>query len=580
MSHKHYDDEPIAPKHDDSLNAAFAARLQQAQETLAATLASYQDKEEKEPEGPKNALQLAIDENRFEEGWDANDRWSYVDPFEEEHDAEEELFNALPHSRQSYDDMPEALRDYCRSRPRRVWRDIPSQFYRDAQQLANVEDSGTIVPCERLMLPTLQDLTIPQLRSYITFRTQWRKGVRLEVSSHYIYLLIAETLMLVGVRDAEEGWQQLQEIYRTYATTTDKGRLKMNLTRWMQDFVAYYNLRHHIDEAFAREQQDDAIIEQLMLWRDGNGQGIWPLLPHISKYPLARCEAAIGDNELVQQCICNVMRDVQCHYRQKGNDIAYAYIGFPLRESYTMFSFANFYSPNKPLHYSFEINATRRYICDNGHWLLEYHQLRTFFASHMANILHETDRLLRLLVKNKCTLKAKALEPELATIVEQSIQATLQQIAASRAQAARQAAMDSIQIDMDKLQNIRHDADSVCHRLTVEEESDTVAPPATTPTTAATAMAGSVAQPPAPSPATAADSESPLATIEREYLQRLLNGEASADVLRTCHLPASVLAEAINDKLYDHFGDNVLDDSDGTPRIVDDYRDELTTLLA
>ncbi len=66
---------------------------------------------------------------------------------------------------------------------------------------------------------------------------------------------------------------------------------------------------------------------------------------------------------------------------------------------------------------------------------------------------------------------------------------------------------------------------------------------------------------------------------QTRILLSLLRGEAVAEVLRERHLLSSVVADAINEALFDEIGDAVVDCDGSTLSIVEDYREELERLL-
>ena len=66
-----------------------------------------------------------------------------------------------------------------------------------------------------------------------------------------------------------------------------------------------------------------------------------------------------------------------------------------------------------------------------------------------------------------------------------------------------------------------------------------------------------------------------LTEDEHRFLCCLLRGE-SVRWIRERGLMLSVLVDGINEKLFDVFGDTVLDD---TPDVIEDYRDELKETL-
>lgn len=70
-----------------------------------------------------------------------------------------------------------------------------------------------------------------------------------------------------------------------------------------------------------------------------------------------------------------------------------------------------------------------------------------------------------------------------------------------------------------------------------------------------------------------------LSPDEQQLLCLLLSADDCRAFLRRKYLMLSVVMEAINNKCFDTFGDVVLQDSDGQPAIIEDYREELASLL-
>ena len=67
----------------------------------------------------------------------------------------------------------------------------------------------------------------------------------------------------------------------------------------------------------------------------------------------------------------------------------------------------------------------------------------------------------------------------------------------------------------------------------------------------------------------------PLDEVEADVLRALLKGEDCAAVARSGGRMLSVVIDAINEKLYDRFGDTVIYDAGGGPAVYEDYEEEL-----
>ena len=63
------------------------------------------------------------------------------------------------------------------------------------------------------------------------------------------------------------------------------------------------------------------------------------------------------------------------------------------------------------------------------------------------------------------------------------------------------------------------------------------------------------------------------------FLTMLMKGQDASDYLKTHHLMASVLAEEINESLFDEIGDNVITFEDDQPMVVEDYLEDLEDYL-
>ena len=89
------------------------------------------------------------------------------------------------------------------------------------------------------------------------------------------------------------------------------------------------------------------------------------------------------------------------------------------------------------------------------------------------------------------------------------------------------------------------------------------------------------AQPSAPAAAAgpAPNDGLPLDETQRGLLLALLRGEDLAPALARAGLTPALLADAVNEALYELFGDTVLLCENDTLSPVEDYREELTELL-
>ena len=133
-----------------------------------------------------------------------------------------------------------------------------------------------------------------------------------------------------------------------------------------------------------------------------------------------------------------------------------------------------------------------------------------------------------------------------------------------------EASRPKITLDLSGLDRIRQDAQHTRDSLLTEEELSEfrrIEEPASPPVS----PVGSVPEELLPG--------LPLDPLPLQILRMLLRGEPVAPLIRENRLMPSILADTINEALFDEIGDTVLLCENDDLSLVEDYRDELTQLL-
>ena len=73
--------------------------------------------------------------------------------------------------------------------------------------------------------------------------------------------------------------------------------------------------------------------------------------------------------------------------------------------------------------------------------------------------------------------------------------------------------------------------------------------------------------------------ETPLDAAEYRFMQCLLYGGDHNAAAKKAGTMSSLLADKINEKLFDLFDDTVIDFSGGEPELIEDYIDELKGMI-
>jgi hypothetical protein len=81
---------------------------------------------------------------------------------------------------------------------------------------------------------------------------------------------------------------------------------------------------------------------------------------------------------------------------------------------------------------------------------------------------------------------------------------------------------------------------------------------------------------------TAAPAAAPISTLDALHTQILVSvmrGEPVDALIRSNHLMASVVADTINEAMYDEIGDSVVECDGDDLTLVEDYREDLEFIL-
>jgi hypothetical protein len=245
-----------------------------------------------------------------------------------------------------------------------------------------------------------------------------------------------------------------------------------------------------------------------------------------------------------------VWRPMSIHCREQNRDLFTACFG--KRKSYPWRPLANavYYEQEKRSDTEYVINACRRYVYSGGAWKEErYDEL--FFDKYRAHaVVNEADRQLRRHLKSGHYLREKQGEEWIRPFVEAVIRQDQEEIA--------EAARPKITINLSGLDKIRRDAMITRDSLLTEEETRETA---------------------APLAAFTAALISTLDALHTQILVSVMRGEPVDALIRSNHLIASVVADTINEAMYDEIGDSVVECDGDDLTLVEDYREDLEFIL-
>lgn len=462
----------------------------------------------------------------------------------------------------------------------------PKLFYDQARLMERYTDDCPYEGAFMRYYPTYEDMSDAQLRGYFTWRTRYRAGKAPRAPLSFLFVHAYELLCGVGVEDCEEGLRALALLRDTYGSDPGNGALIGHLSTWMVDYAVYHGLDRAVlgcdaegtslDRAVAvlagAERALLATAEPAEWRRAGAGLpacGVFACaLAAASRYRMERSRVFSEHfDELGECCAAVFARMVDHCKRRRKRGFVEGLFGDAVDEPYTPFRSAIFYDPVPHPDCTVELMSGVGFRCRSGRWSRYRPHRLTETSAELGDILHEIDRTLRIELGGLPELKARALPAYVRRIVEDEVAACLGRRAAEEAA--------KVHIDRSALLGIRVAAIHTREALLVDEEREEVPDgfPAQVPETT-----------PAKEPRAVAPigSGSPfgLSADDEALLRSLLEGVYDAAALLGRGAMASLAIDRINEALFEHIGDTVIEFEGEDPHLVEDYADDVRKALS
>lgn len=470
-------------------------------------------------------------------------------------------------------------------------------FYRQGKFMERYEDDLPWRGDFRHYFPTYHDLSVRQLRGYFTWRTQARRGVFQPVPASVVYIYIYELLCGIGTDSPRESLQRLRELEEGLPGIGNDASMRRNLRRWMTE----YAILNDMPVETARSCADPEVMERdrsLAVLRDPAGSAdadIFDALCALGGKKLSSSPAVTKDEARGRALFASFWRTLSEEYGAAGKDLFTRCFGEPVIRVWHPLANTLFVAEQGQPDVEYELDACRRYRRRNDVWEEESYEKLFFDKDHLAALLHGADRVFRRYLKTGRYLKAGPGDGEAAACAERVTEA--------EEKALREAARPVVHIDLSGLERIRQDAMVTRDSLLTEEELREPAE-ASVPETA-DSLCERPAEVPAEEPAAASAEqqleqqpagcreertesgdmpEQPasigsLDELHMRILTALLRGGSSADLMAENHLMPSVVADTINEALFDEIGDSVLECEDDRIGLVEEYAEDVRALL-
>lgn len=443
--------------------------------------------------------------------------------------------------------------------PEAYWKTSSWLFYNQGKFMENYTDNYEL--CENFVMyyPTYRDMNTIQLRSYFSWRTEVRKGEYTEARLPFILLYSYELINNIGISSPEEGYHKLYELRRHYAPKLPV--ITKYLSQWLTDYAVYYQL-----EPSLIEDSPDMVFDHLLLklidYETSSGDEMWDAINKLSSFPIEKSRFYNDNKEEFRRVVLNVFVKLSDYFRNhRQNSLVAKYFGRLSNGEYHPFYAAVFYSGQKIKSADYRLNDIRRYWCINGIWYCEKYPSAHGRNKKLGDLIRSVDSIMRERYGYKYKIKPGDTTQLVVKLINQEIDLLIKE--KQRKEAAE------VHIDLSLLGNIRSAANSTRDKLIVDDEEypDEVL------------NIESTADDISDEASAEENAVSLLTNDEQQFLSALLmNGNWKEAAAKSGTMP-SILADSINDKLFDEFGDTVIDFSSDIPEIIEDYADELKNYI-
>lgn len=438
-------------------------------------------------------------------------------------------------------------------------------FYTQGQFMADFEDDFPEEVGFFQYFPTYQSMTNRQLRAYFTWRARVRSGWLEQTSLSFVHVYAFELLNQIGVDSAQAGYDALYRFWQAYRELDN--RVDENLSRWLRDYVIW----HDLPPALLSERALSASEQAILTLRSAGTHSAAEVCTAMSQLSSYRLENSrffkLHSNEMAE-VVRRVFLALDDYYdRHRKNGICEKLFGRVYTSPYDMFHAAVFYRQSAHPDTVYELSPLHRYHCRSGQWTREQFYFHRAKSAEAGALLKQIDYQMRQAYGFASTLKPAEISKTFQSVVDKVLTAYLSEQAAVPEPVVPA-------IDLSRLQDIRRAALQTQRRLIVEDLlPDGIA------TLPERLMYAAPAGEEAPEPIPAEEEDIGLAPAEYRLLQCLLYDRPWQDWVRAEGLMVSLLADAINERLFDRFDDTVLLCNGDSPVLIEDYIDELKGII-
>lgn len=434
--------------------------------------------------------------------------------------------------------------------PEAYWKTSAWLFYSQGKLMEDYEDDFIYSEDFTKYYPCYRDFSVEQLRGYFT----WRKDVRNKIINKaplpFVFIYIYELINCIGADAPEDCFILLKDFIEEYSKLDDS--IKKYSDIWLIDFIVYYELPQKLIQDISDIKHDNDFLV-LMHWSKHTDEDIFEAISNLSSYQFKQSLYYLSSPDEFRTVLVRSFVKISVLFSEKHKHSLFTKLfGNIVECKYNMFQSAIFYDRHSLRSCEYAINEIHIYTCKCGKWSCKKVYGNRNRNNKLGELVKAVDSLLR--EKNNFRHKISCVDVSKTTLK------LIQSVIDEYYEELRRIEAKKINIDISKLNGIRKAADITREKLLVEEE---------------TPISEIIIDNKDDPEINMISDTSILDKDEKDFLFALLFDEDIMDVARKCRKTPSILADSINQKMFNHFSDNIIDFSGDVPYFINDYIDEI-----
>ncbi len=475
-------------------------------------------------------------------------------------------------------------------------------FYQQAKFMVDVEDKymHMVTPMYTYYW-NYDSLEIPELRTYLTWRTKFRKGEYPKISTSYLFVYCSEIINLIGFQNPDEAFQTLKTLIDVYYKDITEPYYLTLFRKVVKDFIINYQLPISCQEYYQMFSLEDAYRlhqqrEKVFL---GQYDGVFSYLDQNSSYKVSKSSFYSSPyGFLVERAIPKVFSQLEMCFQKNGYDFKKIVFGeMRVYDNYPLFQEFPYVETRENGSREVLFSTLDTYFYKDKRWSAHLfvespnnRPLLGIFLKKIESRIREKTKYKRTITVNY-SLSGKVMNMrrsfldfieggEINSVIEKAVDTFLIEAQQSIRKERQEQRMQSIVVEKEKFDEIRKATERIQEKLVTEDERREEIPVAISPPSSV--QIGEIPEQESNTEMGMMALVQHFTEVEKRFIEGVLSGYSRKDLQQMASEQQELLEvfmENINIKALEFISDNLIEDLIDSIEIYEDYREELTQCL-